>query len=63
MISLYFLTTVFSTSINVVVGVDLSNHAAAAQLSKSRQIEMAQSCNEYGVAIQAVMEILQEYDR
>ncbi|KAA3682293.1 uncharacterized protein DEA37_0013266 [Paragonimus westermani] len=23
---------------------------------------MAQSCNEYGVAIQAVMEILQEYD-
>ncbi|TPP65691.1 Copine 9 [Fasciola gigantica] len=69
-VKLYFAQTKYSfldyifggTSINVVVGVDLSNHAAAAQLSKTRQIEMAQSCNEYGVAIQAVMEILQEYD-
>ncbi|KAF8572510.1 hypothetical protein P879_00292 [Paragonimus westermani] len=51
------------TSINVVVGVDLSSHATSnTQLPASRQIKMAQSCNEYGVAIQAVMEILQEYD-
>ncbi|CAL8092246.1 unnamed protein product [Calicophoron daubneyi] len=53
---------IISTSINVVIGVDLSNHALNNQLTKSRQVEMAQSCNEYGVAIQAVMEILQEYD-
>ncbi|TGZ57373.1 hypothetical protein CRM22_009940 [Opisthorchis felineus] len=58
-----FLDYIFGgTSINVVIGVDLSNHISSKQMPASRQIEVAQSCNEYSVAIQAVMEILQEYD-
>ncbi|GAA55939.1 copine-8, partial [Clonorchis sinensis] len=59
----YVLVVPLKTSINVVIGVDLSNHISSKQMPASRQIEVAQSCNEYSVAIQAVMEILQEYDR
>ncbi|CAH8449989.1 unnamed protein product [Dicrocoelium dendriticum] len=58
-----FLDYIFGgTSINVVVGVDLSNHTMVGQMPADRHVELARSCNEYGVAIQAVMEILQEYD-
>ncbi|VDP97599.1 unnamed protein product [Trichobilharzia regenti] len=53
-----------SLSINVVVAVDMSSHASVNSTSAvNQQIELSQSHTEYEVAIQAVMEILQEYDR
>lgn len=54
-----------SLSINVVVAVDMSTHASMNSITNtpSQQIELSQSHTEYEVAIQAVMEILQEYDR
>ncbi|VDL88957.1 unnamed protein product [Schistocephalus solidus] len=56
------------TSINVVVGVDLSNHLPPTGQNAhffSDALAAAKSavtCSEYAIAIQAVIEILQEYD-
>nr|CAH8824082.1 unnamed protein product [Trichobilharzia regenti] len=59
-----FLDYIFGgLSINVVVAVDMSSHASVNSTSAvNQQIELSQSHTEYEVAIQAVMEILQEYD-
>uniref|UniRef100_A0A3Q0KS66 Copine, putative n=1 Tax=Schistosoma mansoni TaxID=6183 RepID=A0A3Q0KS66_SCHMA len=71
-VKLYFAQSKFSfldyifggLSINVVVAVDMSTHASMNSITNtpSQQIELSQSHTEYEVAIQAVMEILQEYD-
>lgn len=48
-------------SINVIVSIDLSSHASI--INQNKNLRTIQVDTEYETAIQAVLEILQEYDR